>query len=125
MEKIFDVMPEKELRELFKRASKIKITGYYTPHELEGTQYSDGVRRFKRKVLGLCGDETIKSLEEMAQALYDINAVSSIVEGKKIARQLAGTEPAYGDSYLEIVKVQNLRQQEGYRIRRKLNSLQE
>lgn len=125
MEKLFEFMPKKELEELFKKASKIKKTDYYTPHGLDQMQYFDGVKRFKRKVLGLCGKEAVRSLEEMAQALYDINAVSSMEEGKKIAPQLAGTEPAYGDSYLEIVKVQNLRQQEGYRIRQKLKSLQE
>jgi hypothetical protein len=55
-----------------------------------------GARTFKRKVLGLCGSQSIKTLNEMAQTLYSTGIASSVEEGREITPLLMGGRVSFG-----------------------------
>jgi len=57
----------------------------------EAERRSEGAETFKRKVLGLCGSQSVKTLDEMAQTLYATGVASSIEEGREIVPTLIGT----------------------------------
>ncbi|MAG78808.1 hypothetical protein CMI40_00330 [Candidatus Pacearchaeota archaeon] len=80
--------------------------------------------KFKRKALGFFGKETAKTLDEMAQLLYNAKIVSSIEKGKEIIPCLV--------KETELIKYQKhkalcfgyLRDKEGKPIKDKRNNLQ-
>jgi len=55
----------------------------------------EGARIFKRKVLGLCGSQSVKTLDEMAQTLYATGIASSVEEGREITPSLMGGRVSY------------------------------
>ena len=56
----------------------------------------EGARTFRRKVLGSCGSQSVKTLDEMAQTLYDTGIVFSVEEGKEITPSIMGGRVSYG-----------------------------
>ncbi len=64
----------------------------------EAERQLEGVKTFKRKVLGLCGYQSIKTLDEMAQTLYSTGVASSVDEGREITPLLMGSKVRYGVS---------------------------
>ncbi len=61
---------------------------------------------FKRRVLGICGTYSIKSLDELAGILHNIGAVSSFEEGKKFVPRLYGFRLDYGGGILNFIEVE-------------------
>lgn len=55
----------------------------------EERMIKSGVQNFKRRILGLCGREAYKTLDELARTLYDVGAVPGIEEGRELVPQLA------------------------------------
>lgn len=76
-----------KIEEYFAKASK-----KYLPSD---KRYMEGIKIFKRKVLGLCGKETTKSLEELTTVLKEMDIVNSISKGKKFIASLYGKELIY------------------------------
>lgn len=86
---------ESEIRYEFAKISKFRQTEKYKNHvfedgQLERIEKNDGIRIFKRKVLGLCGSKTVKSIDELADALMGINVVRSLEEGREMIPKLYG-----------------------------------
>lgn len=95
---------ESEIRYVFAKASNFKQTEKYKKHvfgdgQLERIEKNDGIKIFKRKVLGLCGHKTVKSLDELANILMDIRVVNSLDEGKEMIPQLYGKCLTYSTSH--------------------------
>ena len=70
---------------------------------------------FKRRTLGLCGEKSIKTLDEIVNALVISDIVSPRENGKKFLPALINEGFLYSDSldfeeksYLAIYKVGNL-----------------
>ncbi|MDP3986783.1 MAG: hypothetical protein Q8P81_01000 [Nanoarchaeota archaeon] len=81
-----------------------------------------GARILKRRALGLCGSESVKTLDEMAQLLYSTGVVPSLEEGRVITPSLVGRrvllgENYYGYDYLAFDNVNNGDGQKAYKIR--------
>lgn len=80
-----------------------------------------GARRFKRKTLGRFRSKTIKTLEEVAQLLVDMNMVPTIEEARKTvpiiveANKLCSIERG-GLKYISFNEVKNLSGDVTYRI---------
>lgn len=56
----------------------------------------EGIKIFKRKALGICGRQSVKTLDEMAKLLYDTKIASSIEEGKELTPKIVGGRARYG-----------------------------
>ena len=76
------------------RLDKVSLRYYYSK-ELNSLKILDGAKRFKRNALGLCGKNSIKSLDEMAKLFYKTGMVSSLDEGKKILPYLINEKVIY------------------------------
>ncbi|MBX4196509.1 hypothetical protein KW805_02895 [Candidatus Pacearchaeota archaeon] len=109
-----------DLQRLFARASKINedTKGYFTSEKLASMRKFDGPKRFKRKALGLCGSDAVKSLDEMAQLLYETGIASSQEEGREITPSLVGKKVYYdsNNDYLTFESVQSTTGAKAYRI---------
>jgi len=113
---IGQLLSRDHLLQLFAKAkeSQIKNKGDY---RIQEDWEKNGVKTFKRKVLGLCGRTCIKSLDGIAQTLYETGIASSLNEGKEIAPSLSGHSFYYGGShFLKFDKVVNSKDEEAYRI---------
>jgi len=108
-------MEQRELEILFARA----FTKENVFLNLEERQII-GARIFKRKALGLCGYQVIKTLDEMAQLLCDTSIVSSIDEGKTLTPLIMGGKVSYvsgGGRGLVFDQVKDGKGNIGYSIR--------
>ncbi len=95
------IIEQSEIEELFARASgkDENMQGYSTQQDrvyYTSERRMDGAKKFKRKALGLCGNSTVKTLDEMAALLYKTNIVDSIDEGKNLVPSLVGRKVMYG-----------------------------
>ncbi len=79
---------------------------------------SMGLMKFKRRVLGLCGQKTTKSIDELANILYELGAVKSLNDGRELVPKLYGVTLNYGGGYLTFMAVQNSRGEAAIRIKR-------
>ena len=61
----------------------------------ENEKQAEGGRILKRRILGLCGLKSIKTLDEMARILYDTGIASSVKEGREITPLLMGERVSY------------------------------
>lgn len=90
----------------FAEGAKLSSSTEEALHLMEWT--AKGLKTFKRKVLGLCGNESTKSLDELTKILTEMNVLSSAEEGKEFIRGLYGTELPYEYSNsLGFTKVKN------------------
>jgi len=108
-----------KLEALFANAAKINQSKdvFFTPKEWDSKREYNGVKRFKRAALGLCGDSTVKTLDQMAQLLYKTGVVSSIKEGEEIVPNLVGKSFYYCDyRSIEFSQVENATGQKAYKI---------
>ncbi len=97
----------RRIRALFAKASRIRKNESFKSDErqyigLENRREDDGIKRFKRRALGLCGRKTTKSLDEIAQILVDIGIVSSMQEGKDLVPSLSGLRLEYGNEFFTL-----------------------
>ncbi len=112
------------LESFFAKASKINKSKsrFYEPETWESMKEKDGIRRFRRKALGLFKRSAIKSSDEIASLLYETGIASSIEEGKRIVPSLTGADINYGPhSDLCFTEVKNQQGQEKYKIELILN----
>ncbi len=110
---------KREIEKLFAKASDIdkEKYGYMEKEEWDNILSREGAKIVKRKLLGICGKETIKTLEQTAKVLYETGIVSSLEEGREIVPQLDGVDLLYSSSkIISFKKVINGRGQESYRI---------
>jgi hypothetical protein len=89
--------------------------------DLEYAKTMDGVKRFKRRLLGFCGKESVKSLDKIAQALVDIGVSSTTTEAETIAQKLVGIPLTYsnkdlGNHCLTMVPVKDSSGNQLYRL---------
>lgn len=77
-----------------------------------------GLKNFKRRVLGLCGRESVKSLDELVGILTEMKVIDSAEKGNNLIEGLYGKEANYGNGILEFTKVQNKEGNEACRINR-------
>ena len=122
-------MEKAELENLLAKASKIKKPEYnYDTPELDFKRKCDGAKRFKRKAIGFRKSIAVKSLDEMAQILYDLKIVSSIEEGRKITPDIFSVEKHerypvfinYDESLCYSLRFETVQDEEGkeaYKIR--------
>lgn len=110
----------REIREIFARASKLDESkkDKYSSQEWDQMKVRDGAKRFKRKIMGICGTSTVKSLDEVAQTLHELGAVSSIGEGRQIMSPIMRDGLIYYECYrcFEFSPRKSSEDQEVYRI---------
>jgi len=88
----------------------------YSPEEWERRQEESGVKHFKRRVLGFCGSKTIKTVDEVADVLYDIGIVQTIKDGRALIPNICNKLLAYGEKALYLERVGNPNGQMDVRI---------
>ena len=114
----FASMPEKMPHQTAHRfAEGAKDT--YAHCQKEWTWEDMGLRDFKRRVLGICGRKTVKSVDELAEILTEMKIVVSPTDGKQFIQELYGKEVEYDNGILEFRKVYNREGQIFCEIRRR------
>ena len=119
------VKARKYLYELFSRAAK-HDSEYRT--EIKERDYQrelvqQGARNFKRRALGLCGSESTKTLDGVAELLLETKIAGTIVEARNLVTGIVsanvisnkGIPLGYG-KYLLFQKIKNSDEYEKYRI---------
>ncbi len=67
-----------------------------------------GARNLKRRLLGFCGRESAKSIDEFARIFMDLKIVESYSEGIKLAESLDGKSFHYGyDSRIHFSRIKD------------------
>ena len=101
-------MAMNDLEKLFAKASRLENKGDDGPPDWEFLKIIDGAKKFKRRILGLCGTSAVKSLDEVAYALYKTGIASSVEEGKEIVPSLINGGVNYsftrGIRFTEVTK---------------------
>ncbi len=78
----------------------------------------DGAKKFKRKALGFFKYKTTKTLDEMAELLYQTGIASSLEEGRIITPSLIDQEIKYSSlNYIEFEEVKDRKGNTKYLIR--------
>ena len=88
----------------------------------KGERELQGAKILKRKLLGICGWKSTKTLEEIAQVLHSTGIASSLEEGRGIVPLLVGREISYGGGDLKFKEVEDVEGNKRYRISKKLYS---
>lgn len=105
-----------QIRAGFRAIAKIRAKGNEckTPEEWE----YEGALIFKRRVLGFCGYETTKSIDDLAKILVELKAVGCQNAGKTFTRKLYNQHFNYGDGmhHLTFRKVEDSKGKEYCRI---------
>ncbi|MEK6872780.1 MAG: hypothetical protein AABW90_02085 [Nanoarchaeota archaeon] len=105
-------MNEIELKNLFMKAAR--TDRFLTEDERQ----IDGALIFKRKALGLCGNQSIKTLDEMAQLLCDTRIASSVKEGRELTPSLIDITLKYSIfKYITIDEVRDGKDNIRYQIK--------
>ena len=112
-------MDRQQIENLFAKGSRYEDKkGRRTPEQLDVIRGLDGAKRFKRRIFGLCGDTRVKTLDEIAQLLYETGIASSKEEGRTIVPSLVGAEVRYGYDkefcFKEVVKTNGQKAYEIY-----------
>ncbi len=110
-------MIEEEIYRHFARASKINKMDI-EKEKLQELKEFDGVKKFKRKLLGVFGTECERSLDDIAKILYDTRIVYSIKEGRDLVPYLAkiGTLRYSSISALHLKEVNSNNKEKKYEI---------
>ena len=80
--------------ESFAKAARLSGSKYEADSELTNL----GVKKFKRRVLGLFGRTTFKTVDELVAILEDMKIVNSKEEGKDFLGKLTDLSLSYGFS---------------------------
>lgn len=81
---------EKYLKNLFAKIAGKRFEGnFLSEKDREEKKVRYGMKKFKWKAMGIRG-KSIRTLEEMAELLYETNMVPSIEEGEKVIPSLVG-----------------------------------
>ena len=98
---------DKNLRiaSLFSRATGVGRNGTYEfigeseKEEIGCFLQKKGAQKVKRRLLGLCGSRGVKTLDEIAKVLFDLEIVDSMVDARNLAVELPNTEVPYGNQF--------------------------
>lgn len=82
-------MIEEEIYRHFARVSRLNKKDNINIEKLQELKEFDGVKKFKKKILGLLGTETSKNLDDIAKTLYEVGIVYSLKEGKDLVPHIA------------------------------------
>jgi hypothetical protein len=87
---------------------------FFTPEERQ----REGIKRFKKKVLGRFRVTTEKTLDELAGIFVDLGLIPSIKEAREAVPSFVGCTGSYtpGGEYLHIQMVEDTSGQKRYRI---------
>lgn len=107
-------MDEYSVREIFARAAKLRAKRI--GNEPEGYWANKGIKYFKRKTLGFCGTETIKTLDELSEILVDMRAFDSALEGSEFVRNICDQNIWYSGGHLVFTQARNANKRECYKI---------
>ncbi|HLC58999.1 MAG TPA: hypothetical protein VJH34_00565 [archaeon] len=93
----------------FARASNLTFPEgkYLTAREKETKIVKDGIKHFKRSVLGFWGLKTIMPFDEVAKALYNSGVAETVAEGESLIPRLYNRWLSYGSRYIEFTLVEN------------------
>lgn len=107
-------MTENELRSSFANGAKefLKDGKYRTQLEWE----FKGLTAFKRRVLGFCGQETVKSVDELAEVLSELHVIPSKADAQGFVQKLYGQQIDYGNGRLRFEPVDSSQSVGGCRI---------
>ncbi|MEK6836169.1 MAG: hypothetical protein AABX94_00725 [Nanoarchaeota archaeon] len=110
-------MNRDRIKEIFGRASTLK-SGNFMENDWAERRSQSGAKNFKRRALGFCGRETVKSIDEIAKLLQDTGIVKSVEEGKELVPSLNGVRVYYTDDCraIDIYEVQDIRGNKAYKI---------
>lgn len=93
--------------QIFQKASTLNESrlGNLTLDEINQKRYDSGIKNFKRRILGFCGNETLKSPDELAIALFQSHVTDSLDEALRVVPSLDNTNLRYGSDYmLSLIK---------------------
>lgn len=82
-------MDKSEIADIFARAYDRKK--FCTPEE----RPLKGARAFKRKVLGFCGRESTRTLDEMANIFVELGMATNLPDAKDLIPRLSGARIEY------------------------------
>ena len=121
-----------DIYKLFERASTIPLgtpKGYMSEwereHRIEKNSYSrrlNGIKNFKRHVLGFCRSRSVKTLDEFTDALLATKLISTREEAPQLIENLDGVILDYDGTdrfpkhYLDFQKVSDEQGKIGFRI---------
>ena len=92
--------------------------------EFEARKIRDGVRKFKRRVLGICGSQSLKRLEELEVVFQSLNIASKKEEGEQVIKSLLRKKLYYNQyDYLLIEEVRDQYSDDIFRISKHFDSL--
>lgn len=94
-------MEKIELANLFAKAAR--KDKFMTEEERQ----RNGARIFKKQILGRFGNRAVKTLDEMAQLLYDTGIVSSLKEGRELTPSIMGGRVIYGSGDIVFEEVRD------------------
>ncbi len=91
-----------DFNDCFLRAGRAtaKDDGLRTQEKRDFSDRQRGLKIFKRRVLGFCGKESYKSVDELAKILVDIHAVPNIDGGRALVPRFYGSYANYGSKEL-------------------------
>ena len=78
-----------------------------------------GAKILKRKVMGLCGSNATKSLDELAAIFYNLGACDSVEDAKDMIPKLYDKNISYTSSsshFLRLERAENSKGEEGCRL---------
>ena len=81
-----------------------RIDEYFTKASETGNP-NEGLRIFKRKLMGLFRRKTVKNLDEIAQILYDMGVVPSVETGRELIPDFAKSTPTYVGPLASLNKI--------------------
>ena len=89
-----------EIRNWFSKIGRVsKRFDVEKESDLKYAKTQDGIKQFKRKLLGLCGRESTKSLDQIAESLRTIGVSQTHKEAITIAQRLVDVYLIYGGNY--------------------------
>ena len=101
----------------FARASRLNAQIFATDKERLNLEAESGVERLKRATLGLCGIQTVKLNDDLANLLVQIGMATSHDEGLQIIPEITGNTYHYGNmNYLRVEEVKDKAGRKGCRF---------
>ncbi len=122
-------MEEYELAHIVAQIAGKDKDQFSTKKEKRLERENKGAKVIKRKLLGICGWESIKTLEEIAQALHSTRIASSLEEGRAIVPLLVREKIRYSscawlnDWYLVFEEVEDREGNKRYRVSKMVEDL--
>jgi hypothetical protein len=117
---ILDMIHKPELSEKIRQkfGDGAKSFSKNDEYNTQGEWELKGLTKFKIKVLGMWGRETVKTLDELAEILVELRIIDSQDNAKQLIQEFYEREVCYRGGRLIFTKVYNKKEQEACRINR-------